>query len=206
MRNFLFYLLLSLIVFACKDDKPNPNSSQKYRVVGNNELLKGWKTYSNDSIKVNMPSDWKPKNIKQALLYVPIDNKHDLFYVILNYSQSKITCRNYIKEALKQFSKKNRNSTYVLKRVSLKNTRELYIIELFTKEKNIKYKIYSLVYDTGNEIYDFSYKTIDDKKMNDKNYQTFYSVLFSFEMKYDNVFDANKIIIDNYKLIKYQDL
>lgn len=206
MRKFLLYILLFFIIQGCKDDKSKPNLNNKYRVVGNNELLKGWKTYSNDSIKVNIPSEWKPKSIKEALLYIPIDSKLNLFYVILNYSESKITCRNYIKEALKQFSKNNRNSTYILKKVSLKNTREFFILELYTEEKNVKYKIYSLIYDTGTEIYDFSYRTIYDKKMNDKNYQTFYSVLFSFEMKYDNVFDGNKIIIDNYKLIKYQDL
>ena len=42
--------------------------------------------------------------------------------------------------------------------------------------------------------------------MNAKNYQTFYSVAFSFEYEYDNIVDGEKFIIDDAKIIKYEDL
>ena len=42
--------------------------------------------------------------------------------------------------------------------------------------------------------------------MNAQNYQTFFTVLFSFEYKYDNIVDAEKFIIDDAKILKYEDL
>ncbi|MGH2666532.1 hypothetical protein [Flavobacterium sp.] len=205
MRNFLFYFVFFTIL-GCKNDNTKPSLNNKNRVVGKNELLKGWRTYSNDSIAVNLPSDWKPQHMKNAPLFVPIDYKLNLFYAILSYDASKISCKKYIKEGLKEFSKKNKNSKYVLKKLNLKSTRDCYILELYSSENNIHNKLYSLIYDNGSRIYDFTYKTIDHKKMNDKNYQTFYSVLFSFEIKYDNVFDGSKIIILNEKNMSYKDL
>jgi hypothetical protein len=125
---------------------------------------------------------------------------------VLNHNTSEISTHDYLKEVFKEVSKKDLKFSYNLKKIDFKNTNKCYYLELFTNEGNVKYKIYSLVYEVGNQIYDFSYKTLDDKKENAKNYQTFYSVLFSFEYKYDNIIDAEKFIIDKAKILRYEDL
>ena len=192
----------------CKDDKSQDKSNRSNeKIVSKDKLLTGWKTYSNDSIKVNIPSLWKPKIINDALLYIPLDEeKMDSYYVVLNYNVLKISCIDYIKETFKQVSNKASKFDYSLKKITFQNTNQCYILELYTNENKVNYKIYSIVYEVGNQIYDFSYKTLDDKKKYSKNKQTFYSVLFSFEFKYDNIIDSEKFIVQKEEILKYEDL
>lgn len=207
MKNILSYLILLFLVVSCNDKKSKSSTMSNNQVVSNNELLKGWKTYSYNDIIVNIPSDWKLTEIKNALLYASLNKKgNDCYYVVLNYNTSQIKSNDYIKEIFKEVSKKDLKFNYNLKEISFKNTNKCYYLELFVNENNVKYKIYSLVYEVGNQIYDFSYKTLDDKKTNAKNYQTFFTLLFSFEYKYDNIIDAEEFIIDNSKVLKYEDL
>ena len=208
MKKNIFWLIILSVIISCKDTKKDEELIKNNdKVVNNNQLLKGWCVFAEDSIKVNLPSNWKPKKIKDALLYVPLDNNNkDLYYVILNYNTTKINCKDYIKETFNQVSKKDLKFNYILKKIDLQNINECYIMEFYTVENKIKYKIFSLIYQEGNQLYDFSYKTLDVKKNNIKNYQTFYSVLFSFEYNYDNIIDSQKIIVKNEKELKYEDL
>lgn len=208
MKNKLFYLILFFMLVNCKDDKSQDKSNRSNeKIVSKDKLLTGWKTYSNDSIKVNIPSLWKPKIINDALLYIPLDEeKMDSYYVVLNYNVLKISCIDYIKETFKQVSNKASKFDYSLKKITFQNTNQCYILELYTNENKVNYKIYSIVYEVGNQIYDFSYKTLDDKKKYAKNKQTFYSVLFSFEFKYDNIIDSEKFIVQKEEILKYEDL
>lgn len=207
MKNILSYLILLFLVVSCNDKKPKLNTVVNNKVVSNSVLLKGWKTYSYNDVRVNIPSNWKPNEIKDALLYTSLNKDgNDFYYVVLNYNTSQIKSINYLKEIFKEVSKKDLKFNYNLKKIAFKNTNKCYYLELFTNEDNVKYKIYSLIYEVGNQIYDFSYKTLDDNKMNAQNYQTFFTVLFSFEYKYDNIIDAEKFIIDDAKILKYEDL
>lgn len=208
MKNILSCFIMLILFVNCNDNKLKPISKENNnKVVGNNQLLAGWKIYETKDVKINIPSIWKPETIKDALFYTPINKgKNDFYYVILNYNTSQINSKDYLKEVFKEISKKDSNFNYNLKKISFKNTNQCYYLELFTNEGNFKYKIYTLIYEVGNQIYDFSYKTLDDKKENAKNYQTFYSVLFSFEFKYDNVVDGEKFVIDDTKTLKYEDL
>ncbi|CAM4085378.1 putative lipoprotein [Flavobacterium branchiophilum] len=207
MKNILSYLMLLFLIVSCKEKKIKLNTVVNYKVVSKSVLLKGWKTYNYNDVKINIPSNWKPNDIKDALLYTSLNKDgNDFYYVILNYNTSQINSINYLKEIFKEVSTKDLKFKYSLKKIAFKNTNKCYYLELFTNENNVKYKIYSLIYEEGNQIYDFSYKTLDDKKMNAQNYQTFFTILFSFEYKYDNIIDSEKFIIDDAKILKYEDL
>lgn len=204
MKKYIRYLIIFLLFANCNDK--TKTIPVKNKVVSNNELLAGWKTFEDTNIKVNIPSKWKPTTIDDALFYVPIDKDKDIYYVVLNYNISQINTRDYLKKVFEEVEKKDSKFSYILKKINFKNTNNCYYFELFSNESNVRYKIYSLIYEVGNQIYDFSYKTLDTKKTNDKNYQTFYTVLFSFEYQYDNIVDGEKFIIDNAKVLKYEDL
>ncbi|MCL9804652.1 hypothetical protein NAT51_03910 [Flavobacterium amniphilum] len=207
MRNSLLYFALFFAILGCRDEKPKPNLNKEDRVFSKNELLKGWRTYSKDSIEVNIPSTWLPESRENTLLYIPIDVDKDLFYVIERVGPSEISCRNYIKLLLKQFTAESKNPKYFLRKLNLKNKRDCFRVELYADgNNNVRHKFYNFLYDTGSEVYHFGYKTVDDKKMNHKNYQTFYSVLLSFVIQHDNVFDGDKIRVEGEQDMGYEDL
>lgn len=206
MKKIFICLIILLMFCGCKDEK-NEKMNSKTNIVSNKVLLKGWKVFTNDTMTVNIPSSWKPKKAMNTLLYVPLDkNKADLYYVILKTDISIINVRDYLKEIFKQMSQKDKDFTYLVKKINLKNATSFYTIDLYSKEENIKYKAYCLIYQKDNVIYDFSYKCLNDEKTNIKNYRIFYNVLFSFEYKYDHIIDSEKFIVDNEELIKYEDL
>jgi hypothetical protein len=203
--NFIYtVLLICVISISCNDKKTKSNIDKK--VVGKNILLKGWKEYNSDKIKINLPNYWNPISIDKALLYVPISDKFDIYFVVLRYTTKQIKSNDYIKKIFDEVSKKDLKFNYNLKKIYFKNTNTCYYLEFFTKEGNIEYKIYSVIYEFDNQIYDFSFKTLNDEKMNIKNYQTFFSVIFSFEYRYDNIIDAEKFIIDKEEVLKYENL
>lgn len=207
MRKQLVYFVLFFAILGCKDEKSKPDLNKENRVFSKNEQLEGWRTYSNDSIEVNIPAAWQPETRKNTLLYIPIDIDKDLFYVVERASSSEINSGDYIKTILKQFITENENSKYVLSKLNLKNKRDCYRLELYAEGNNNRHhKFYNFIYDTGSEIYHFGYKTIDDEKMNVKNYQTFYSVLVSFIIQHDNVFDGDKIKVEGEDVMEYEDL
>ncbi len=207
MKNIFIYLVLVFILNSCKDEKKEIVGSNKLKVVSNEKLLKGWRTLDIDSIKVNIPSSWEPQKLNDVLLYFPLnDNKANMYFIALKTDISVTNVKNYLKEVFKQMEIKDKKFTYLLTKINLKNNTSFYIIDFYSKEKGINYKSYCLIYEIGNQIYDFSYKTLDDTKTNAKNYQTFYTVLFSFEYKYDNIIAAEKFIINDTKILRYEDL
>ena len=206
MKNIFIYLVLVFTFICCKNEK-NEKMKNSLNIVSNEKLLKGWKTFDNDSIKVNIPSNWKSKKVKDVLLYFPLNEDNaNLYFVALKTDISITDVKNYLKEIFNQMSIKDKKFNYTFTKFNLKNDTSFYTIDFYSKEKGINYKSYCLIYEIGNQIYDFSYKTLDDKKMNNKNYQTFYTVVFSFEYKYDNIIDGENFIINDTKTLKYEDL
>ena len=121
MKNILSYLILLSLVVSCNEKKPKLNPVVNNKVVSNSELLKGWKTYSYNDVKVNIPSNWKPNEIKDALLYTSLNKDgNDFYYVVLNYNTSQIKSTNYLKEIFKEVSKKDIKFNYSLKNLLLK--------------------------------------------------------------------------------------
>lgn len=208
MKPYTFYFLLLIIFFSCKNNEGEINSIiSKDREIVSGELPRGYKTYLSDSVSVNIPSNWKPTKIKDALFYVPLNVKEqDMYYVVLKYDISKINIKSYLKEIFKQLSEKNSTFNYSLKKYNFKNTGSCYYLEIYTNENNIKYKVYSIIYESGSKIYDFSFKTLDLKNKNVKNYRVFYNILFSFKLNQSNIIDAEKFIIDNEEVLEYKDL
>ncbi len=208
MKTYFFSFFFLLLLFSCKNNDAEINSIiSKDREIVNGELPRGWQTYTDDSINVNIPPNWKPTKIADAIFYVPLRVKEqDLYYVVLNYDIAKISFKDYLKEIFKQLSDKNAKFDYSLKKYNFKNASSCYYLEIYTNENNVKYKAYSIIYEFENKIYDFSYKTLDVKNRNIKNYRIFYNVLFSFELNHTNIIDADKFIIDNEEVVKYEDL
>jgi hypothetical protein len=205
MKKKLYWIILIIAFLGCKKDENSLSPKHEEKIVDNSQLLKGWKSFAQDSLKVNIPNTWNPKKIKDALFYVPL-RSDDLYYVILKYNTQRIKTKDYVKGSFDEVAKKDPKFNYILKKIDLQNTNECYIIEFFSIEKQIKYKIYSLIYQQGNQLFDFSYKTFDNQNDNAKNYQTFYTVALSFEYNYDNIFDGIKLMVENEKELHYEDL
>ncbi|MBS7787089.1 hypothetical protein KIH23_07245 [Flavobacterium sp. CYK-55] len=208
--NKLFFLLCIFSIttlFSCKsniDEKGN-----NFPIVSKNKLLVGWKTLSNDSVKVNIPKGWKPKKVEGLLLYIPLEKDNvKMYYVILKTDVKKISLKGYLKEIFKQVYNKNKDLKYFLKEFTFKDKSKCYSLELFTKEANIDYKIYSLIYLRNDQIYDFSYKILNDENQEAylDGYRTFYNVAFSFSYKNENIINGEEFVIKDEKDILYDDL
>lgn len=200
-------IILCLTLGCCINKSDEKVSSKSKGIVEKSKLLKGWKTFEDEKIKVNIPESWHPKTVDDLLLYVPVSKDNsNLYYAILRHDATKMGYKDYIKEVFRQVSTKDSTFTYYIREVKFENDNKCYALQFFTNEDGIKYKTYSLIYESGNQLYDFSYKTINDELTNSESYNTFYTVLFSFEVDYDNVIDGESFLVRNDTLIKYSDL
>ena len=194
----LFYILL-----GCKNNKDNELKD----IVSSKELLDNWKVFKNDSITVNIPSSWTPKEEKDLLLYIPLDsNNIKSYFAILKNSTSQISYKDYLKEIFKQVSQKDKKFTYLIKKIEFTNDSFCHTIELFVEEDGIKYKIYSLLYLKNNQIYDFSYKAINEENKNINNYKIFYTLIFSLKYYDKFIIDGENFIIKEQSIIEYDEI
>ena len=206
MKKILIYLSLTFMFISCNKNK-NELTIRKPDIVSDKELLQGWKTYVNDSIKVNIPVNWRPLQKDNLLFYVPLDQgKADLYYVVLKTDTAIVSLDNYLREIIIQMSEKDKNFSYQITKINFKNGISLHRVDLYSNEKNIKYKAYCLIYQKDNIIYDFSFKCINDEKSNIDNYKIFSNVLCSFRYKNDLIIDSESYIIKNEEIIKYDNL
>lgn len=210
----MFFIFL-VIFNGCKKNE----NSETIKKVGekfwkikkeNNQIVKiKWKQFENDSARLKIPNDWKVKSSEDAWLYFPTASDNaKLYYSVIKYDVAKINMnsRDYMIEAFKQVSDKIDNFHYILKELSFKNGTHCYILTIFTKEKGVNYITYDLVYQPENLLFDFTFKTIDDKEFNEINYRKFLFILQSFEFNNDKIIDGSKFIIDEEKEIKFEEL
>ena len=204
-KKTTIYVLLVSILICCRDNKSESVKS-KYNIVSDQELLGGWKTFVDDSIKVNLPLNWKPKSVDDLLLYVPLDKNNNSYFVILKNDNLKIRYKNYLKEIFRQVSQKDKEFNYLIRKVYFEGNKNCYTLELFTDERGEKYITYCFIYQKGNNIYDFSYKTINNEDSNIENYRIFYNVIFSFKFKNNLIIDSEDFIVKDEEILKYEDL
>ena len=215
-KTCLLIFFIFLMVFSgCKK---NENSETTENVAKNfwkiekenSQIVKiKWKQFENDSVRLKIPYGWKVKFSKDAWLYFPsASDNNKLYYSVIKYDVAKINMnsRDYIIEAFKQVSDKIDNFHYILKEVSFKNNTHCYILTIFSEEKGVNYVTYDLVYQPENLLYDFTFKTIDDKDFNEINYRQFLLILQSFEYNNENIIDGSKFIIDKERELKFEEL
>lgn len=206
MRKIFICLIVIFMFSSCIDEKKE-NTKSTINVVSDKILLNGWKVFTNDSLKINIPNSWKTQEVKNVLFYIPLNkNKADLYYVILKTDITIISFKNYLKESVKQVLEKDKKISYLITKINFENKTNCYTIDLYTKEKGICYKTHTLIYKKDRFIYDFSYKYLNDENTNIDNYRTFYNALFSFKYKGDKIIDSENFIVKNEEVIKYEDL
>lgn len=207
MRKIVICLIIVCVFSNCKRDKEEKPKNRFNNIVSDKVLLKGWKNFANDSIKINIPNSWNPKEVKNVLFYIPLNkNKADLYYVILKTSSKIISFENYLKESVKQVLEKNKEINYLITKINFKDNTNCYTIDLYTKEKGINYKTHTILYKKDEFIYDFSYKYLNEENTNIENYRIIYNASLSFNYKGNLIIDSKNFIFKSEEVIKYEDL
>ena len=206
MKKIFICLAILCVLVSCKKEK-REKMNDSLNIVSNKELLKGWKVFANDSVKINIPNNWKTQKVNNVLLYVPLDkNKANLYFAILKTDTTVVNVKNYLKEVFKQMSEKDNKFSYLLTKVTFENGTNCYKLDIYINVKGIKYKVYCLLYQKNNLIYDFSYKCLNNEETNIDNYRIFYNALFSFKYKDSIIIDSENFIVKNEEVMKYEDL
>ena len=216
MKNKLFFLFIALIVFnACKkaeNIETNTSSNNHFWEIKSQDarpVIVDWEQYENDTIKIKTPIGWRIKKSTDSWIFFPYDKKNPkLYFAITKYNVAEVNlnAKSYLIEGFKQISDKIDEFHYILKKLSFANGTECYLLTIFTKEKNRNYITYSLIYQPENFIYDFAFKTLNNQKDNEVNYRKFLLIAQSFEDDKNMIIDGSKFIINEEKVLKFEDL
>ncbi|GEM54985.1 hypothetical protein B0A58_11380 [Flavobacterium branchiophilum NBRC 15030 = ATCC 35035] len=214
-------LFVVLFLFSCNNDNQKKSGigikkdgfkvgQWVYEDNYKKEIKINWKSYQDSKVKTSIPVNWKPTKEEGVLFYVPYSKENpELYYAVLSYDKKDlgISAKNYIKETFRQISIKNKKFKYFIRKYTFQQTSEdYYLIEVFTTENNIKYKTHLLIYDKGNSIYDFGYKTLDNPLMNYKNHLVFIEMFTTFRYKGNLVINTKERVLEEPELIKIDDL
>ena len=216
MKSKHFLLLLVFIVFnSCKKNEnietkmSTKNNLWEIRNKDAQPVIVEWEQYQNDTVKIKTPIGWRFKKSKDAWIFFSFDKNHPKLYFAIskyNVAEVKLNSESYLIEGFKQISNKIDKFRYILKKLSFANGTDCYLLTIFTKEKNLNYITYSLIYQPENIIYDFAFKTLDDEKQNEVNYRKFLLIVQSFEDNNDMIIDGSKFIVNDEKELKFEDL
>jgi hypothetical protein len=205
MKKTYFILFFVFFISCKKTDNFQEKKTINDRV--NEQIPDGWKIYTDGNIKAAIPSGWIPKKKLDMLFLVPIDKKLNIYYVVLQHKVTKeMSTKNYLREIIKQISEGTKEVNYSLRKIDFTNGNVCYLLEFFTTENNHKYKTYDLIYPKEKIVYDFGFKTIDDKNTNSINEKIFYNLLLTFKHRNKKVIDGENFIVKNAKEITYENL
>lgn len=203
-------LVVFLIFIGCK----NENHSVKNQELKVNNLKKKlsyekFYTLENDSLQLTIPFNWKFEKSNDVWLYLSCsETNKKLYFSVSKYKKTEVgmDLKEYVIEGFKQISSKIDKFKYVLKKLDFEDGGFCFILTTFTSEIDNQYVTYSLIYESNNTIYDFAFKTLNVKEINELNYREFLLIIQSFQFNNEQIInDANFLVTKESKL-KYEDL